>query len=84
MKTRNINCDFLRIIALLFVISVHSLLYIGFYDTVNDGPTMILLNIARCLFITCVPIFMILSGYLMSKKEFNRKYLQKIKSKIPP
>ena len=78
MKTRNINCDFLRIIALLFVISVHSLLYIGFYDTVNDGPTMILLNIARCLFITCVPIFMILSGYLMSKKEFNRKYLQKI------
>lgn len=77
MKTRNINCDILRIIALLFVISVHSLSYIGFYGVINEGPTMLFLNIARCLFMSCVPLFIVLSGYLMSKKELNKNYLKK-------
>ncbi len=39
---------------------------------------MLLLNMLRCLFMSCVPIFIILSGYLMSKKELNKKYLFKI------
>ena len=77
-KGRLINCDILRILALIFVVGVHSLLYIGFYDTTNNSTTMLFLNIYRCLFIICVPIFIILSGYLMSKRELNKKYLFKI------
>ena len=77
-KERLINCDFLRILALIFVISVHSISYIGFYSTINEGPTMWLLNILRCLFIICVPLFILLTGYFMSKKELNKSYLKKL------
>ena len=77
-KERLINCDILRILALIFVISVHSLSYIGFYSTITEGPTMLFSNMLRCLFMSCVPIFIILSGYLMSKRELNKKYLFKI------
>ena len=77
-KKRLINCDILRILAFLFVISVHSISYIGFYSTINEGPTMWLLNILRCLFIICVPLFILLTGYFMSKKELNKSYLKKI------
>ena len=78
MKQRSINCDILRILALLFVICVHTLLYTDFYSTTTEGPTMLVLNILRCLFMACVPIFIILSGYFMSKKELNKGYLKKI------
>lgn len=77
-KERLINCDILRILALIFVISVHSLSFIGFYSTITEGPTMLFSNMLRCLFMSCVPIFIILSGYLMSKRELNKKYLFKI------
>ena len=78
MKQRSINCDLLRILALLFVIGVHTLLNTNFYYTITKGPVMLFLHICRCLFMSCVPIFIILSGYLMSKKELNKSYLKKI------
>jgi len=78
MKNRNINCDILRIIAFSFVVMVHVLLNIGFYSTIIEGPTMLCLNIIRCLLITCVPLFIILTGYLMNEKELNKKYIMKL------
>lgn len=41
MKERSINCDVLRIMACFFVIAVHSLRCVGFYDEVTQGPTML-------------------------------------------
>lgn len=78
MKQRIINCDILRIIAFFFVICVHSLLHTGFYQEANSGIIMIILNILRCLFIVCVPLFIILTGYLMGEKELNKKYIYKL------
>lgn len=78
MKQRNINCDILRIIAFTFVVMVHCLSFIEFYRTINEGPIMLVLNILRCLFMTCVPLFIILTGYLMNKKELNKDYIKKI------
>ena len=56
-------------------------MYNNFYSTETLGKTMLLVNILRCLFIICVPIFLILSGYLMNQKKFNKEYCKKI-SKI--
>lgn len=78
MEKRLVNCDILRILAFIFVISVHFLSYIGFYNQINEGPTMIGLNILRCLFMSCVPLFLVLTGYLMCNKEFNAKYIKKL------
>ena len=68
MKKRIINCDILRIVAFLFVISVHSMRYLGFYESINSGRLMAILNILRVILMACVPIFMVLTGYLMSHK----------------
>ncbi len=38
------------------------------------GPLMFLLILMKVLFSACVPLFMILTGYLMSKKVLSRKY----------
>lgn len=39
---------------------------------------MLILNIIRCLFMTCVPLFIILTGYLSINKELNKNYFKKI------
>ena len=79
---RIINCDILRIVAFIFVISVHSLLYIDFYNEPTSGATMLFLNIMRVLLMSCVPLFIILSGYLMKQKEPTKKYYSKLKNII--
>ena len=78
---RLLNCDILRIIAFCLVIAVHFLMYNNFYNTPTLGETMLVVNVLRCLFIVCVPLFLILSGYLMNQKKFNKEYCKKI-SKI--
>ena len=79
MKKRIINCDILRIVAFLFVISVHSMRYLGFYESINSGRLMAILNILRVILMACVPIFMVLTGYLMSHKVLSKEYYLKIK-----
>ena len=39
------------------------------------GPVMFLLVMMKVLFSACVPLFMILTGYLMSHKTLSRKYI---------
>ena len=73
-KERNVNIDLVKCIAVLSVIGIHFFLYSGFYNVeINNGST-ILLTIMRMLFLVCVPLFMITTGYLMKNKEVNRAY----------
>lgn len=79
MKERYFNCDVLRIIAFIFVIAIHSLSYLGFYNQINEGIIMLCLNVLRYLFIICVPLFLVLTGYLMENKDsFNKQYVFKL------
>lgn len=78
MKERSINCDILRIIAFILVVCVHSINYVGFYGTTNLGVTMLILNIIRVFFMACVPLFMVLSGYLMKSKQLTKDYYLKV------
>lgn len=73
-KKRNINLDMIRVVAVFSVLSVHFFLQTGFYEEIVVGKRMFLLGTFRNLFMICVPLFLLLTGFLMNKKVANRKY----------
>lgn len=77
-KSRDINLDVLRCIAALGVVSVHFFLNAGFYQEIISGRRMVIMTGMRTLFMYCVPVFILLTGYLMNKKTFSRKYYKGI------
>lgn len=59
---------------------------ISYFSTGNysdlHGPQMFLMIQMRTFFGVCVPLFMILTGYLMSKKELSRGYYKGIRKTL--
>ena len=74
MEKRNPALDVIRVFALFCVISVHYFLHNGFYQVSVLGVRMLVMVIARQFFMICVPLFMILTGYLMNTKELSKGY----------
>ncbi len=74
MKKRNVNLDLIRFVAILSVISVHFIRNIGFYGVNITGFKLSITAFFRTLFMICVPLFLLLTGYLMNKKELSKKY----------
>ena len=66
-KSRMVAADVLRCVACYLVISIHFLMNSGFYSTTVYGKKMFLAVLIRCACTICVPLFLILSGYLMNK-----------------
>ena len=75
-KERSFGLDLIRCFAVLFVIAVQFFLNTNFYTTIkmNYGEIIITLVAMRWLFYICVPLFLLLTGYLNYKKELNKKY----------
>lgn len=70
---RNINIDIIKTFSLLLVIGLHFFLYIKFYSveyTLISIPFITVRNITM----TCVPLFIVVTGYLNKDKTWNRKY----------
>lgn len=80
-QKRSAAADIIRCLALFFVVSVHFFLNNEFYSQPVEGERMFIMNIMRALFIICVPLFLVLSGYLLRKKELSKAYYARI-SKI--
>ncbi len=74
LQSRNTAMDIIRIVAAFTVLSVHFFLHNGFYSQTVEGVPMYIMVLMRTLFSVCVPLFMILTGYLMSHKTLSRKY----------
>lgn len=74
LQSRNASMDIIRIVAAFTVLSVHFFLHNGFYGNIVQGVPMYIMVLMRTLFSVCVPLFMILTGYLMSHKTLSRKY----------
>lgn len=74
IEKRNTGADIIRIVAIFTVISVHFFLNNGFYSEIVTGNKMLIMCIMRTLFGVCVPLFILLTGYLMSQKTLSRKY----------
>lgn len=82
LKKRNPSMDILRIIAAFSVLSVHFFLHNGFYNQTVEGKEMFWAVFMRTLFGVCVPLFMILTGYLMCNKTLSRKYYKGIEKTL--
>ncbi len=74
LENRNSALDIIRIVAVFTVISVHFFLYNGFYSYPVEGFKMYITVVFRSFLSVCVPLFIILTGYLMSNKTLSKKY----------
>lgn len=73
-RVRDLNADLIRCVAVYSVTSVHFLLNSGFYGVPVSGADMWIMCMVRSLFMCCVPLFMILTGYLMQHKTLSGRY----------
>lgn len=78
MRERNLNADLIRCVAVFSVLSVHFLLNNGFYSVPVTGKKMFVMCVYRSVFMNCVPLFMLLTGYLMWQKTLSKKYYKGI------
>lgn len=74
IKERDSSLDVVRIFAVFSVISVHFFLNSGFYSEQITGNAMFGMVFVRSFFMVCVPLFLLLTGYLMSQKTLCKKY----------
>lgn len=70
---RNINIDIIKVISLLLVIGVHFFLYTGYYS-INYSITNSVFIVLRNICMACVPLFIIVTGYLNRNKVWSKKY----------
>lgn len=77
-KVRDPGLDIIRSIALLCVICVHFFLNTNFYANTFSGFGMLVMTILRNSFMICVPLFLLLTGYLVNSKDASKAYYKKI------
>lgn len=82
LQNRNPAMDILRIVAVFCVISIHFFYHTGYYSTTADNVPMYFATVLRTLFSVCVPLFMILSGFLLCNKTLKKGYYSGIRKTI--
>lgn len=66
--------DIVKILAVFMVVCIHTYLHDGMYYDSITGTKYIMPVMCRWLSYTCVPLFMISTGYLMKNKKLTGKY----------
>ena len=77
---RSFGLDIIRAFAVLFVLCTHFFLNTEFYKVPFTGGSMLIQAFLRWMFIICVPLFMMLTGYLQVKKEAGSNYYENLTS----
>ena len=78
IKGRSPNLDIIRIFALFCVVGVHFFVHTNFYAYPIDCTNMYIMTVLRSFFAICVPLFIILTGYLMKNKTLSAKFYMSI------
>lgn len=78
VNKRDFGLDLVRAVAGVLVLSVHFFLNNEFYQTPVAGGTMLLACIVRMLCMTCVPLFLVLTGYTCIHREWSKGYYFKL------
>lgn len=66
--------DIVKILAVFMVVCIHTYLYDGmYYEPITDKKFLLPIAL-RWITYTCVPLFMISTGYLMKNKKLSGKY----------
>lgn len=76
-SSRNPALDLIRCIALFCVVGIHFYINTGFYAE-PIGPQMYILVLLRSAMQVCVPLFLLLSGYLLRFRKPTKTYYLKI------
>ncbi|MBQ6947239.1 MAG: acyltransferase family protein [Clostridia bacterium] len=77
-KPRNPSMDVIRTFAILFVVSVHFFANIKYNDVPVVGGSMYVMTLFRTFFMICVPLFLLLSGFLMCNKPVSLSHYGKL------
>lgn len=77
-RFRNPALDVIRCVALICVISVHFFLHTEFYDVTVAGWAMLAMVLLRNSFMVCVPLFLMLTGYLVRSRDTSVRYYIKL------
>ena len=77
-KKRVLGIDIVRFVAFLFIPCVHFFLHNGFYYYPIKGKIMFIMLNMRWLFFNCVPLFILLTGYLNGNKKLNKEHYKNI------
>lgn len=75
---RSYGLDAARAAAGTLVLSVHYFQNYGFYSEPVMGKSMLLACIVRMLCMTCVPLFLLLTGYLCVNRKWGKGYYRKL------
>lgn len=78
MKERDGRIDVIRLVALACLITVHFILKMELYNTKVAGGEWTLICLMRQFGMCCIPLFLLITGYLMGKKPYSRGYYKKI------
>ena len=81
MKKRIFGLDLIRVVAVMMVIGVHSLSKNGYYEmplSASSGPMLFVITMIRWLFYTCVPLFIIITGYVKKDKKIDKNHYKSI------
>ena len=73
-RDRDVSLDVIRALAVVSVLAVHFFLNCQFYDTVWTGKAMAPALVLRTQLMVCVPLFLLLSGYLQKEKQWSWGY----------
>lgn len=72
-RSRNINIDIIKTLALFFVIGIHFFTNTEYYSLDYSVKNFFYIPI-RNIVTSCVPLFLITTGYLCKNKTWNKKY----------
>lgn len=77
-KQRDFGLDLVRAAAGVLTLCVHFFLNNGFYGTPAAGRTMLAACMVRMLCMTCVPLFLLLTGYTCASRTWSKEYYRKL------
>jgi len=77
-KQRFVGLDIIRVLATLLVITTHSIAYLGVMGNDIHSPRWTVFLVIRFAALSCVPMFMLLTGYLNRKKQLSGTYFRGI------
>lgn len=75
-KSRIYGIDILKIIAVCLVLAVHFFLNTNYYGAENSGISMKIQTIIRNFCMICVPLFIMITGFLNKKTEYNKSFFK--------
>ena len=73
-KKRDVNLDFIRCIALFFVMGVHFCTHCGIYDAGYTGFAAFVTDTLRTMYVPALALYLMINGYFQSGKKISAKY----------